>query len=129
MAATTFKDVTIFSSAARTATANSDDNFSHGSRGLWVVLDITAASGTSPTLDVKLQRKDPLSGSYVDLPGGVCAQKTGTGTAWLTVYPGIAETTNGSTSDVISEVFRAVGTIGGTDTPTFTYSLAGSLIP
>ena len=129
MAATTFKDFTLFTSAARTATANSDDNFSHGSRGLWVVLNITAVSGTSPTLDVKLQRKDSRSGEYVDLPGAVFAQKTATGTAGLTVYPGIAETGNVSVSDVISEVFRAVATLGGSSTPTFTYTLAGSLIP
>lgn len=132
-------EITVFASAARTASANSDEQVVPVSRvhvapvhqifkGLHLVLDITAASGTSPTLDVKLQRQDPLSEKWVDLPSAAFAQKTGTGTDDLTIYPGIAETANRSVSDVLSGRWRAVATIAGTS-PSFTFSLGGTYIP
>ena len=97
-------------------------------RGVQITLDITAFGGTNPTLDVKLQRLDPASGKWVDLPGAAFAQKTGTATADLTVYPGIAETANVSVSDVITEDMNVVWTIGGTASPNFTFSLGANFI-
>lgn len=120
--------IVIHPSGAETATWTSGDFDAGDNRGVHLVLDVTAASGTTPTLDVKIQRKDPTSGKYVDLPGGAFAQKTGTGTDDLTIYPGIAETNNRSVSDVIGGIYRAVCTLGGT-TPSFTFSLAGFVIP
>ena len=120
-------EFTVFASAARTATANSGDLENRTARGVRLWLNITAASGTTPTLDIKLQWKDPLSGLYFDIPGANFPQKTGTGTDDLTVYPGIAETATEAISDVIPRGWRAVATIGGT-TPSFTFSLAGSYI-
>ena len=120
--------VTLFASSARTATVNGSAVDTKGAKGIHLTLDITAVTGTSPTAAVKIQRRDPVSGNYVDLPGGAFASQTGTGTSGLTIYPGIAETADVSVSDVLSEEIRAVFTIGGTDTPTFTFSLAGTLI-
>lgn len=115
-------------SAARTATGNSGSiDVAGDCKGMHVVLDITASGGTTPTLDVKVQRFDNLSGQWVDLPGAAFAQKTGTGTDDLTIYPGIAETANRSVSDVICEEVRFVWTIGGT-TPSFTFTLGGTYI-
>lgn len=116
---------TVFASAARTVTANSTDFEIDPTRftGLMLFLDISAASGTTPTLDVKLQRKDPISTNYDDVPGGAFAQKTTTGTDTLVVYPGVAETANETVSDLANGTLRAVATIGGT-TPSFTFSLA-----
>lgn len=116
---------TVFASAARTATANSTDQTNYAGRGVICLLDITAASGTTPTLDIKLQYKDsvPATDIYVDIPGAAFAQKTAAGTDSLTLYPGIAETANRSVSDILSREWRAVATIGGT-TPSFTFSLA-----
>jgi len=108
--------------AARTVTENSDDIKNLGFRGVTLYLDITAASGTTPTLDIKLQTKDPVSDGYVDMPGAAFAQKTGAGSDTLTVYPGVGETANRSVSDVLPEDWRIVSTIGGT-TPSFTYSI------
>lgn len=119
--------VQVFASAARTVTANSDAMENRTAAGVHLVLDVTAASGTTPTLDVKIQRFDAVSGKWVDLPGGAFAQKTATGTDDLVIYPGVAETANRSVSDVISQVWRAVATIGGTG-PSFTFSLGGSYI-
>lgn len=118
------RNVTVFPSAARTATANSDDMFFGtgyvGSIALF--LDVTAASGTTPTLDVKLQAKKG-DGTYFDIPGGTFAQKTAAGTESKN-FPLVVAMA--AASEPTTHVFRAVATIGGT-TPSFTFSLTGYL--
>ena len=123
------KELILFASAALTDTGSphSSADFDNDAwPGVLLSLDITAASGT-PTLDIKLQSKDPASGKYNDIPGAAFAQKTTTGQDTLVLYPGVAETANASVSDVLSPVFKAVATIAGT-TPSFTFSLGASLI-
>jgi hypothetical protein len=115
---------TVFSSGAITATTNSNDQQNLGAKGIRLTLDITAATGTTPTLDVKLQSKDFVSGKYVDITGAAFAQKTGTGTDDLVIYPGITSTANRRVSDVLPRDWRIVATVGGT-TPSFTFSLGG----
>lgn len=112
-------------SGNRNAAATNNTNFDlpQGAKGGVFILDITAASGTSPTLDVKLQYRDDVSGKYVDVPGASFAQKTGTGTSQLSVYPGLTASTNVAVTQVLSKTLRAVQTVGGT-TPNFTYSLS-----
>lgn len=118
---------TIFASASRTASANSDD-FGHiGFKGVRLFLDVSAVTGTSPTLDVKIQAKDKLSGNYVDLTGAAFTQKTAAGTDYLTIYPGIAETANETISDLVPNTWRAVATIGGIS-PDFTFSLSAEYL-
>ena len=117
-----------FVSAARTATANSDAQKNDVGRGVVLFLEITAASGTSPTLDVKLQMRDPVANQWTDIPGAAFAQKTGTGRDSLMLYPGIAETANREISVFVPADWRAVATLGGTS-PSFTFSLAGYYLP
>ncbi len=115
---------TVFASAARTATATSERiRRAQGIKGLRFFLDITAASGTSPTLDITIRAYDPVGGDSHDVPGAAFAQKTTTGQDMLTIYPGIAETANESVSDVAPMEYEAVATIGGT-TPSFTFTLS-----
>lgn len=118
---------TVFTSAARTATANSADQENYQFRGCILLLNISAASGTTPTLDLKVQLYDKTSGAYMDIPSAAFAQKTTTGSDSLVIYPGIAETANRSVSDVIPRNWRVVATIAGT-TPSFTFSLGVSYI-
>ena len=120
-------ELTIFDSAARTATANSSDFENISARGIWLALNITAASGTTPTLDIKVQRKDPLSDTYYDVVGGAFAQKTGMGSDDLIIYPGITAAANRAVSSAIASRWRVVATIGGT-TPSFTFSVSGGYI-
>jgi hypothetical protein len=122
------RELDLFASAARIATVNGSDVNNWRHRGIRLWLDITAVSGTTPTLDVKLQGKDRISGVYVDIPSAAFAQKTANGSDDLLVYPGVAETANRSVSDVLPKTFRVVATIGGT-TPSFTFSLSGELLP
>lgn len=114
-----------FPSAARTATTNGVDQVNYHGRGIRLHLDITAASGTTPTLDVTIQAL--VNGIYIAIAGAAFTQKTTTGTDELVIYPGIAETANESVSDIIPFRWRAVATIGGT-TPSFTFSLGYSYV-
>lgn len=72
-------------------------------------LDVTAASGTTPTLDIDIQAWDPVSGKYFTVVS--FTQATGTTTERKT----IANCPDGW--------LRANVTIGGTS-PSFTYSLS-----
>jgi len=116
--------VTILASAARTATFNGVDQTALGHKGVVLSLDITAASGTAPTLDVSLQIKDALGLLYVAMPSASFAQKTGVSTDTLTIYPGVAASANRQVSALMPITWRLVYTIGGT-TPSFTFSVSG----
>ena len=118
------QELTVLGTAARTdTTVNSDDQDNAGWRGVILTLDITAKSGTTPTLDVKVQTKDPASGNYVDLAGAAFAQKNDTFTGTLTIYPGVTVAGNVAISELLGRTWRTVSTIGGSATPTFTYSI------
>ena len=103
---------TILASAARTASGNTQStslgvaNF----RDMHLFLDITAVSGTSPTLEIVSQAKDPVSGNWA----GVNTIWSGLNSA-QTAYANIAGL--GLASD-----FAISWVIGGT-TPSFTFSL------
>lgn len=122
-----FDDTSAVASAARTANGQSADLSNVAHKGVSLILDITVVSGT-PTLDVKLQAKDPISGAYVDIPGAAFAQKTGAGTSMLLVYPGVAETANAEVSTVIPRTWRIAWTIGG-GTPSLTFSVGLTYLP
>lgn len=120
---------TLFASAARGSGANNSAKLANPCfRGAKFYLDVTAVTGTNPTLDVKIQAFDPVSGQYIDIANAAFAQKTGASTAMLTVYPGIATSANVAVSDVMPANYRAVATVGGTNTPTVTFSLTADLL-
>lgn len=127
--ATIYTDVTLFASAARTvASTNSNIVVSDDFRGIFLTLDVTAASGTTPTLDVKLQEQDSLTLKWTDIPGAAFAQKTAANQDTLKLYPGVTAAANRSVSTTIPKAVRAVAAIAGT-TPSFTFTLGGSLLP
>ena len=98
-------------------------------RGLVLVVDITAATGTSPTLTVKLQEYLPQgnagAGRWVDVTGATTAaiDAETAGATSLVVYPGCIAATNATVNRPIGEHFRYVATVGGTGTPTVTCSI------
>jgi len=95
----------VLPSEARTAaTYTSPAIASEGRLGGKFYLNITNLTGT---LDVKIQNLDEISGNWVDMPGCAFAQKNGTGTSELVIYPGVAETASVSQSDVLGGAFRA----------------------
>ena len=112
-------------SAAGAGTTNGTDQTNVNGRGVQVVVDITAISGTSPTLTVKVQGKDKASGKYYDLLAS--AALNATGTTLLTVYPGAPVTANVSASQALPAVWRVVSTVGGTS-PSVTATVGASVI-
>ena len=123
------RTVTIRASSALSATGATAPVASHGARGIIIYMEVTAVSGTSPTLDCKVQGYDALGDVWHDITGAVFAQKTGAGSDYLTVYPGIGETANEAVSDVIPALIRVHSTLGGSSSPTVTFTLGGVFIP
>lgn len=111
--------------AASGISQNSADQSNVNGRGVQVVVDITAISGTSAALVVKIQGKDRASGKYYDLL--TSASLTATGTTLLTVYPNAPATANVSTPQPLPAVWRLALTITGT-TPSVTATLGANLI-
>lgn len=95
------------SSAAVTANGQSNPaDVTSFEQGL-LFIDITAVSGTSPTIDFKVQTK--IAGEWVDLPGVTIAQQTAVGDV-------VTALTN------FGKDIRLSYTVGGT-TPSFTFSV------
>lgn len=120
---------TIQASLAKTATFNTPDELMPPTvKGVRVYLDVTAVSGTNPTLNVKVQVKDPASGSYSDMPGAAFAEKTATDFSELLIYPtGVVDVANSEINDNLTKTWRLVCTIGGT-TPSFTFTIGASYL-
>lgn len=106
----------ILPSAARTTSGSSADITLNSGSKLAVYLDVTAVAGTTPTLDVKVEAKDPASGKYFALAS--FTQKTAAGSE--VVFIG-----HGSDTKFPVRTFRVSYTIGGT-TPSFTFSVGYS---
>lgn len=117
------KNLTLFASAARTATTNGSavslkkrskpiTNDSEGyNRHMMVFLDVTAASGTSPTLDLTVEGRVTGSDNWITLtPASAWTQATAA-TEQVRRYEG-----------PLPDEIRAVATIGGTS-PSFTFSV------
>lgn len=105
-------DAPLVASAARDATFTSDTYEMGELSTLRMNLDVTAASGTTPTLDVVIQTSNDGSTNWQAL--GTFAQKTAASSE-RNVFPGA------------DRFVRVVCTIGGT-TPSFTFSLSGEAL-
>lgn len=106
-----------FAPAARTSTANGTGVDLQGAADVLVVLNNGTTSGTSPTLDVKIQDSADNS-TFADVTGLTFTQVT-------------AALTNPVTLQVdpraVRRYIRAVATIGGT-TPSFACSVSVHII-
>jgi len=122
------QELQIIPAGEQTATFTSKEfEIAKGSKGAKFFLNISAVSGTTPTCIVKIQEKNPISGSWIDVQGALFASKTGVGVDTLEVYPGVVAVANRRVSGVLSKTVRAAALIGGT-TPSFNMSLAAVLL-
>lgn len=80
-----------------------------GAREFIAFLTCGAASGTSPTLDVKIQESDSSTSGFADISGAAFTQLTGAGSEHLRFV-------------ARKRYVRAVRTVGGTS-PSFTFSV------
>lgn len=117
--------ISLFALAAASASANGADKDNLDALGVEVVVDLTAVSGTTPTLVVTIQGKDPVSGKYYDLLAS--ASLTAAGTTVLTVFPGMTAAANSAASRPLPRTWRVKTTIGGT-TPSYDGTIAACLI-
>lgn len=108
--------ITVLASAARTATTNSSDLVNYNGRGVLVVIDVTAVTG-SASVTVALQTKETIGNKYVTVL--TSAAITGTGQTRLRCYPGITPVANEAVSDLIGRTWRVVVTHGTADSITY----------
>lgn len=111
--------------AAASVGANGADQLNLNARGLKLVIDITTITGTTPTLTVTIQGKDPVSGKYFTILAS--AALNATGTTVLTVYPGLTASANITANDVLPRDWRVITAIAGT-TPAVTATIGASLV-
>ena len=123
----------LVASAARTATGNSGAiTLPTDLGGIMWLLSVTAASGTSPTLDLAIQVTDDDGTTWFTFAGFTQHSATGE-KAFVTTHDnrGIAALAEWDTSDdtapavhnaPLSRKIRIVWTIGGTN-PSFTFSI------
>ena len=114
-----YKKETPVASASRTTTGNSGvlGGRYGGYTQIRAQLDVTAVTGSTPTLDVTIE--DTLDGSNWNTIG-TFTQATGVTREVIEIYP--KETPGAGFAATFSGRFRIVWTIGGT-TPDFTFSL------
>jgi Flp pilus assembly protein TadG len=112
------------SGAVGAAGGNSSTYTNRDCRGITVFVKNTAGSGSSPTITVKLQENVTGAG-WVDVAGATTAAiAAGTpGTTQFTVYPGMTVGSNTGVSRPLGRTWRLAWAIGGTATPTGTFSV------
>ncbi len=104
---------TIFASASRAAAAyNSDELKNYEHAGVRLFINITD-KGAAGTVTVKIQAKDPISGTYVDLTGAVTAALAANACTTLTLYPGLTGAANDKVDGHLGLSWRVVATVGG----------------
>ena len=112
----TLEKLEIFSvvpSASGTSTATSSAiDLKDYDGDVTLILTSAAGTGSSPTLDVKVQDSDASSGTYGDLTGASFTQVTGSVSMQVITF----------CKDEAKRYIKLVQTIGGS-TPSFTYSI------
>lgn len=106
------RDITLAAAASRTTSSNGSAVDVGGAHTLRLALVCSSRSGTSPTLDVKVQTS-PDGTNWYDV--AAFAQITAAGTSYKS-FSGL------------DRYVRAAWTIGGSSTPTFAFSVAGELV-
>ena len=109
--------------AAAAPTSQDIDVSNYG--GILLYINITAISGTSPTLTVTIQGKDDVSGQYHTILAS--AALTATGMTVLRVYPRLTAAANLTANDVLAKTIRITTAIGGT-TPAVTATISPVLV-
>lgn len=96
--------------------------------GVTVVVKNTAGSGTSPTVTVKVQ-EFVVGAGWVDVPGATTVAIAGgtPATNQFTVYPGSTAAANAYVNRPVGKTWRLAWAIGGSATPTVTFSVDAQL--
>ena len=119
-------ELTLLSSAARTATTTSADFTNYNSKGIIVVLNITAAAGGGETLQTEIQAGNSIITSYLPLTTGTT--QTATGATWVILYPTTmgAGNWNNYVNSVLPKTFRVKVTHSAAGS--WTYSVTACML-
>ena len=110
------------SSAARTSTVAGATVTNFNAKGAVITINVTAVSGTSPTLVAKLQYSPDGGTTWIDYTNKpVTATISAIGQTTLIVCPGVTEVANSAVSLPLPRIVRMHYTIGGT-TPSLTFA-------
>lgn len=107
------KAVFTFRPQAATATANGSSVDTKGYNSAAFSLEVGAVSGTSPTLDVKIQESADGSTNWADVSGAAFTQVTAANNSQILRVEGLGTSRK--------RYLRAVATIAGTS-PSFTFA-------
>jgi hypothetical protein len=119
MALPTNRTLTLYASAARTATPSPHaDKKARGAKGLLVFINVSLVPGSAPSVVFTVQGKDPISGTYYTILAS--AAITGTGLTVLRVFPGGPVTANLAANDTLPEDWRVTATHGNANSLTYT---------
>jgi len=114
-------------SAARIVSGNSEDFTNPNAKGGIFVLDLTAFSGTGPTVQLIVEGKDPVSGGYYPILTSAVIAGAVAKTVFR-VYPLLVAVANLTVQDMLPRTWRLRWVIAGT-TPSLTFSVGSILIP
>lgn len=113
--------VTIFASAARTATPTAA-RFSSSAQSLEIVIDVTAVTAT-PSVVFNIEREDAASGKWILALAS--AAIVGVGTTRLLISPHLTAAANSIAKDFGSGNFRVSPVHGDADSITYSVGAAG----
>ena len=122
-------NVAVEASSAKVASGNGSTQTNFNASGLFVWVNVTAVSGTTPTLTVRVQWSPDGGTTWLDLDttNAQTASITGVTAAVLRIYPGIATAANAALNAPLPRTWRLAWTVGGT-TPSFTFAAQASYI-
>lgn len=103
-------------------TTNSATRTNYNGKGVILYINVTAFSGTTPTLTVGLRAIDNLSGSAASITGAITGTITGTGLTILMLYPGLTAVANSAINSVLPWKYGTQYVLGGVS-PSFTFSV------
>jgi hypothetical protein len=122
----TNNDVSLATLVAQGAqTTASSDQVNTIGRGLHLTIDVTAITGTTPTITVTVQGKDVASGKYYTILASAAISTVST--TVLRVYPGLTAAANLVASDIMPKTWRISYTIAGT-TPSVTATIGACIV-
>lgn len=104
---------------AKIATGNGATQTNFNAAGAVIVINMGAVTGTTPTLDMKMQLSPDGGTTWVDIAGAAWPQIIATGLYTLAIYPGMTVVASAALSRSLPRTWRLVWTVGGT-TPSFT---------
>ena len=118
-------DVALLTYASASVGSNSADQLNVNAKGIQLGLNITAASGTGPTITVFIEGKDFASGAYYTLFTSSALSATA-GFTLISMYPSLTPAANVA-AQVLPRIWRARAVFGGV-TPAITATIGASVI-